>query len=254
MHLPRVLTIPLRGGILGATNTAKGGRGMRYGIICSMPEELEGILAELAQPTKQVAYGMEFYQGTLGGTELVCTLCGIGKVNAALGAAILIERFKPDAVVNSGVAGGIAPGLKPLDVVVAQSFCQHDIDTTALGDPLGLISTINVTYLPTDTALSARLEKAGEAAGIHTLAGVVASGDQFVADDTRKAFIRKTFNAVAVEMEGGAVAQICYRMGVPFAAIRSISDCEGAAMDYTMFKPIACEHATFVLLNALRGR
>ena len=129
-----------------------------------------------------------------------------------------------------------------MDVAVSDGVIEHDMDTSPLGDPVGLISGINIVKIPASTALADTIEKAAAALGKKTLRGVIASGDQFIADSAKKAYIRDTFDAIACEMEGAAIGHVCYVNGVDFAVIRCISDnadSEAGSMEY----PELCRHA-----------
>ena len=122
------------------------------------------------------------------------------------------------------MAGGLSPNLKLGEVAIASQVCQHDMDTSGVGDPKGLISGINKVFIDADPLWVAKAEKAAQKLGIHTETGVIASGDQFVCDTDRKAWIRDFFRAEAVEMEGAAIGQVCFVNEIPFVVIRSISD------------------------------
>jgi adenosylhomocysteine nucleosidase len=158
----------------------------------------------------------------------------------------MILRYQPCLILNSGVAGSLSASLTIGDIAVAESLVQHDMDTSALGDPVGLISGINIVHLPCDEAASARLAKcAASLEGVSVKRGVIASGDQFMSDGEKKRRIADTFGAVACEMEGAAIGQVCYVNAVPCAVMRAISDGgdEAAAMDYPTFAKMAAERA-----------
>jgi adenosylhomocysteine nucleosidase len=216
------------------------------GIIAAMKIEAEGILRRMTDVTAETVSGVTFSSGKLHGVPCVVAVCGIGKVFAALCAQTMILRYQPCLILNSGVAGSLSASLTIGDIAVAESLVQHDMDTSALGDPVGLISGINIVHLPCDEAASARLAAcAASLEGVSVKRGVIASGDQFMSDGEKKRRIADTFGAVACEMEGAAIGQVCYVNAVPCAVMRAISDGgdEAAAMDYPTFAKMAAERA-----------
>ena len=154
----------------------------------------------------------------------------------------MILRYGVTALLNTGVAGGLAKGLTVGDVVLADFVVQHDMDTSALGDPVGLISGLNIVKIPADKALLDTLSAAAKATGLNTLVGTVASGDLFVARDEDKARIAAQFDAAACEMEGAAIGQVAYTNGVPFAVLRAISD-GGDGMEFSQFVGLAAKRS-----------
>ncbi len=224
---------------------------MTIGIIAAMQMELDGLKTVMADAVTETVSGMEFVRGRIAGKNVVAVVCGIGKVFAAMCAQTLILKYAPDAVLNIGVAGAVGPGLRVLDLVVADRVCQHDLDTSPLGDPVGMVSGVNLVYFPADPGLSGALLRAAAGCGYSAVAGTVASGDQFVADPARKEQIHTLFGAAAVEMEGGSVAQVCAVNAVPFAVLRCISDGDGGGMDYETFAPRAARQSIDVVLRFL---
>ncbi len=215
------------------------------GIIGAMQIEIEGLKREMTEVTTEVVSGVSFTRGKLGGREVVCAVCGVGKVFAAIAAEAMILRYDPCALLNTGVAGGLADGLVVGDVVIADAVVQHDMDTSPLGDPVGLLSGINIVKIPTDERLREALMKASERLGLVPHVGLVASGDQFIAADAQKSRIRAQFDAAACEMEGGAIGHVAYVNGVPFAVLRAISD-GGDGMEFTEFVSLAAARSVAV--------
>lgn len=216
------------------------------GIIGAMKIEVETIKSLMQDKQSEVISGVEYVTGTLHGKKIVTAVCGIGKVAAAMCAQTMILKYAPDRIINTGVGGSLSEKLAIGDVAVAESLVQHDMDTSPLGDPVGLISGINVINMPCDPKVVETLEKCVEGLdGIKALRGVIASGDQFIADPAKKDFIRSNFNAVVCEMEGASIAQVCYTNGVPFGVVRAVSDCaDGSShMDYGEFLPMAAANA-----------
>lgn len=228
---------------------------MEFGIIAAMQKEAAGLLEKMQDKTETVIGGVTYTAGTLCGHTAVVAVCGVGKVFAALCAQTMILRFAPQCIINTGVAGSLSTALSIGDLVIADGAVQHDMDTSAIGDPVGLLSGINKIVLPTDRALTERLKAAAAAVGAVAHGGIVATGDRFVADAAEKRRIVDTFGAVACEMEGGAVAQACFVNGVPFALVRAISDDASgkAQVDYPVFADAAAKNSIALLCAALGG-
>ncbi|MBQ9849298.1 MAG: 5'-methylthioadenosine/adenosylhomocysteine nucleosidase [Clostridia bacterium] len=216
------------------------------GIIGAMKIEVETIKTLMENKKSEVISGVEYVSGTLHGKEIVTAVCGIGKVAAAMCAQTMILKYAPERIINTGVGGSLSENLAIGDVAVAESLVQHDMDTSPLGDPVGLISGINVINIPCDEKVVGTLINCVESlGGIKALRGVIASGDQFIADAAKKEYIKSNFNAVVCEMEGASIAQVCYTNGVPFGVVRAVSDCaDGSShMDYGEFLPMAAANA-----------
>lgn len=215
---------------------------MLTGIIGAMSVETDALKAMVTDPVRETVSGIEFVKGTIHGKDVVIAGCGIGKVFAALCAQTMILRYGVDQLINTGVAGGLSPTLHLLDVAISTAVVQHDMDTSPLGDPVGLISGINRVELPASAPLGQRIAKAAASLGKYYEFGVIASGDQFIADPTRKDAITETFGAIACEMEGAAIGQVCYVNGVDFVILRAISDHasdEAGSLEY----PELCQKA-----------
>ncbi len=224
------------------------------GIICAMEAEAKDIIAAMTETKEETISSVTYVSGNVGGKSCVVAVCGIGKVFAALCAQTMILRYSPSLIINCGVAGGLSPELSICDIAIATSLVQHDMDTSAIGDPKGLISGINIINLPCDPEANARLKKCAEEE-VNTVFGVIASGDKFMSDNAEKEEIRNTFNAIACEMEGAAVGQVCYVNNVPCCVMRAISDGgdENASMDYPTFAGIAAARAARVILKFLEN-
>ncbi|MBQ6622899.1 MAG: 5'-methylthioadenosine/adenosylhomocysteine nucleosidase [Mogibacterium sp.] len=231
------------------------------GVLCAMDIELADLLASLEDPEVIEKAGYRFYEGTIGGSPIVLVKCGIGKVNAARGTQMLIDLFEPAAILNSGIAGGIGPGLHVGDIVIGTEFVQHDFDVTAFGHAKGFLCTDERDDEPTvfraDPEIVRRLRCAAEdlaaAGGRSVHEGRIASGDQFIASLEAKAEIAGLFGAVAAEMEGAAIAQTAAYAGVPFAVLRVISDLgDGTAPEsYETFEHEAADLSAAVICRYL---
>ena len=222
---------------------------MRIGIIGAMQMEVDALQAAMNQPVSESVSGITFVRGSIGRHEIIAAVCGIGKVFAAMCAQTMILRYQPQGIINIGVAGTVTSGLKVLDIAVADNVCQHDMDTSPLGDPVGLISGINQIYFPADKALAQAIGAAADKLGIRHTTGTIASGDQFIHTQEKKTWIHETFNAIAAEMEGGSIGHVCTVNNVPFAVLRSISDGDGGAMDYATFAEKAAVVSSEVVLE-----
>lgn len=206
-----------------------------------MQIELDRIKAALVGAHSETVGSIEFTAGTLHHKKVVCAVCGVGKVFAAMCTQTMILHYHPEFIINSGVAGGLTDSLRVFDTVIADSVVQHDMDTSAVGDPVGMISGINMIYIPCDEKVRDTLKAASEAAGAHCVCGRIASGDIFVTDSESRENIKKTFGAAACEMEGAAVGQVCYVNKVPFGILRTVSDNGNAAEDYPSFVKAAAD-------------
>ena len=224
------------------------------GIIAAMNVEMESLRSHIENPVTEVISGIRFVRGMLEGKEVVTAVCGIGKVFAALCAQTMILHYTPDRIINTGVAGTLTDKLDIGSIAVSSAVVQHDMDTSPLGDPVGLISGINKVELPADRLMSGQLSACAKIMGIKTETGVIASGDQFVASAERKAFIVDRFKAIACEMEGAAIGQVCYVNKVPFCVLRAISDsADGSShMDYPTFVKMAAEQSVALMRRFLR--
>jgi adenosylhomocysteine nucleosidase len=161
----------------------------------------------------------------------------------------MILTFRPELIVNVGVGGTLTDKLSVTDIAIADALVQHDMDTSPLGDPVGLISGINIVEIPCDKTISSLIETAAAELNIRTARGVIASGDQFIASATQKTRIIENFGAIACEMEGAAIGQVCYVNHVPVAVVRAISDsADGSAeLSYGEFTKVAAENSAKVL-------
>lgn len=208
---------------------------MIIGVIGAMQMEVDALQEQMENSRVESVSGIDFVCGNIKGKDVVVAKCGIGKVFAAICAEALILRFNVDMVINIGVAGSLTRDLGVLDVAVASNVVQHDMDTSPLGDPVGLLSGINMILLPADEKMVDLLCQCLKDRNINYKKGNIATGDQFIADANQKRRLSQDFEAIAAEMEGGSIGHVCYVNKVPFAVLRSISDSDGGAMDYQTF-------------------
>ena len=229
---------------------------MTLAIVSAMHEELSAVLALMPDEHQVVAGGRTFWRGSLHGREVVCVLSRIGKVAAATTATALVERFGVRAIVFTGVAGGLAPGVHVGDVVVADSFLQHDLDVSPLF-PRYEVPLYGTSRFDTDGPLTQRLVAAVGTAlpGVRLHRGLVASGDRFVSTSAESRVLQQALpQALAVELEGAAIAQVCRDYGVPYAAVRTISDRadDAAHGDFTRFvQQVASRHSAAIVAALL---
>ncbi|MDA3055466.1 MULTISPECIES: 5'-methylthioadenosine/adenosylhomocysteine nucleosidase [unclassified Campylobacter] len=203
---------------------------MKIAILGAMPEEIEPLLKEL-NPKKIEFANNKFYFANFANHELIIAYSKIGKVNSALTATLMIEKFGAQKLLFTGVAGALKNGFKIGDLLYATKVVQHDLDITAFGHPYGFVPESPI-FVETDENLNKIATKVAANLGINLKNGIVASGDQFVCDESRKSWIERTFDASAVEMEGASVAQVCHALHTPFFMLRAISDEAGSKAEF----------------------
>ena len=210
------------------------------GIIGAMDVEVAS-LKEAANITKTTTIaGMEFCEGRLGGKNVVIVKCGMGKVNAGICAHTLIHDFGCEAIINTGVAGSLDARIDIGDIVVSTDAVQHDYDVEAIGFQKGEIPYTGLYAFPADETLRAAAVEAvkNAAPDVHVFEGRVCSGDQFISTKEQKDKIISDFGGLCCEMEGAAIAQVCYLNNTPYVVIRAISDKpdETELVDYPVFE------------------
>lgn len=209
---------------------------MTIGIIGAMELEVNLLQKELQNSEKIERYGFSFYSGTIGNHKVIVLLSGIGKVSASVGTSLLISMFSPDLIINTGVAGGLKNS-KVYDIIIASEVKHHDVDVTDFGYALGQQAQMPEQFLPNEIWVERALKNCQKYSDA-VYKGMVVSGDQFINNPNKKAWIETHFpQALAVEMEAAAIAQTCYIMKIPFLLIRAISDTanEGNVVSYETF-------------------
>lgn len=235
---------------------------MKIGIISAMDSEHRQLANRLSQKKESGEDRFRYVEGRLGRNEIVLTQCGIGKVNAAVGSAELIRRHRPQCIVSTGVAGGIAACLRVGDVVASDRLVYHDVYCGNDGTRYGQVQGMPLYYEASPELLHHALglnEGAGLESRIH--AGLICTGDRFVEDTDELASIRRHFpEGMAVDMESAAIAQTCFIYGVPFLSFRIVSDTPGAHDDnfaqYCDFWSTMAERSfrtTWAFLESLGG-
>ena len=223
---------------------------MKIGLQFAMPAEFHALPGAKELEAFETVSGVPFYEAAPG---IIACAGGVSKVNAAMAAEILCLKYGVDMIVNAGVAGCLTE-LPTGSLVVAEDFVQHDVDTSPLGDPGGLVSTVNRVIFPTSELEKARA--AMDKVGLPYRTGLVATGDIFVNHCDRAHWIHDTFHPLLCEMEGGAVAQVCWRNEVPFMSLKSVSDCVMEDHDFFFNFPTAMKDLNRVVMafvDALEG-
>lgn len=223
---------------------------MTIGIIGAMDEEIALLIENIEQKKYEKVAHCEFIQGQMCGIDVVLLKSGIGKVNAAMATTIMHERFHPEYVINTGSAGGYTSDLNVGDIVISEAVVQHDVDVTGFDYEYGQIPGMP-TYFKADERLVDQVEFVIDSMQIAYRKGIIATGDMFMSDPKRVSFVKETFpDMVAMEMEAGAIAQVCYQYNIPFVIIRSLSDIAGkeAPMSFDAFLNVAAKHATEVIV------
>ena len=208
---------------------------MTIGIIGAMETEVTYLRSKMNTVTVNEICSMEYRLGTIDGCahNIVLVKAGMGKVSAAVCTQVLIDRFGVDCVINIGVAGSLVPELKVGCVAISEDTVYHDVDSSAIGDEPGFVSGIDMKYFPCDEKLISVALNACANLGLYAIKGRIASGDQFIANNSVKERIVSLFNAVCCEMEGAAIAHTCYLNKVPVVIVRTISDGADDASDNT---------------------
>lgn len=201
---------------------------MKIAIIGAMEEEIALLRENIEDRTQETIAGCEFTFGKMRGADVILLLSGIGKVNAAMSTTILLEKYKPDCIINTGSAGGYNPVLNVGDAVISTEVRHHDVDVTAFGYEYGQVPQLPAAFSADERLIAAALSAANEIDDFQVEKGLIATGDSFMEDPARVEFVRTKFQDLqAVEMEGAAIAQVAYQFQVPFVVIRSLSDIAG---------------------------
>ena len=225
------------------------------GIIGAMADEVALLQKEMKAEEIIEKVGMRFHKGQLCGKDVVVVQSGIGKVNAALCAQILVDVFQVEILINTGIAGSLDAQIDIGDMVISTDAVQHDMDTTIFGDPLGQVPNMDTFSFPADEKLVELARKVNEETNpdIQTFTGRIVSGDQFISSKEIKEHLVSTFGAKCTEMEGAAIAHAAYLNKVSCVIIRAISDKadNSAEMDYPTFEKMAILHSSRLVKGLL---
>lgn len=226
------------------------------GIIGAMEEEVAQLQKEMEAVEIREIASMKFFKGRLENQEVVVVQSGIGKVNASICATLLIQEYKIEALIHTGIAGGLKEGIRIGDMVVSTDSVHHDMDATAFGEEAGQVPRMKVLAFPADEKLGRLAFTSNEKANpeIQTFMGRIATGDKFVSSQEDKAFLLHQFQADCVEMEGAGVGQVAYLFQVPYVIVRAISDQadSNASVDFPTFEKQAILHSVNLVKEMLR--
>ena len=217
------------------------------GIIGAMEDEVAELKKSMEIEEVVSAASLSFFRGKLSGKEVVVVRSGIGKVNAAVCAQILVDRFGVDVIINTGIAGSLDAAIDIGDIVISTDAVEHDMDASTFGDPVGQIPQMDTFSFPADEKLVKLAKEVNEKANpdIRTWTGRIVSGDQFVSSSEKKEQLISLFDAKCTEMEGAAIAHTAYLNKISCVIIRAISDKadNSASVDYPAFEAAAIRHS-----------
>jgi adenosylhomocysteine nucleosidase len=228
---------------------------LRIAIIGAMEEEVHILRDKIEISDTITIANSEFTIGRLEDKEVVLLKSGIGKVNAAIGTTILLEKFNPDLVINTGSAGGYDADLNVGDLVVSSEVRHHDVDVTAFGYEYGQVPGLPAAFIGDEKFADLTVNVANKVLDQQVKKGLIVTGDSFMNDPVRVDFVRGKFdNLIAVEMEAAAIAQVCHQFNIPFVVIRALSDIAGKESDvsFDAFIHTAALHSTKLILEVLK--
>jgi len=227
---------------------------MKVGIIGAMEQEVAILKNALSNCMEQKEGGCTFFTGQINGVEVTLLQSGIGKVAASVGTAILLSRYAPEVIINTGSAGGFDPSLNLGDIVISTEVRHHDVDVTAFGYEMGQMAGQPAAFMADKTLITIAEKAIEKKEGQHSVRGLVCTGDAFICSDEKKQVIRKYFpTVIAVEMEAAAIAQTCHQFSVPFVVVRAISDVadKESPMSFDEFLPLAATHSSEMVFNMI---
>ncbi len=226
---------------------------MKIGIIGAMDEEVRILKEKMNNVEKSVIAGCEFYQGELNGRQVILTKSGIGKVAAAVATTLLLEKFQPNTIINTGSAGGYDSSLNVGDLVISTEVRFHDVDLTVFGYEIGQMAQLPPAFSANEKLINIAEQAAQSLTSLNTIKGLICTGDIFMSDPEKAEIARQNFPAMAAcEMEAAAIAQVCYQFKVPFVIIRSLSDIAGktSEISFEQYLPTAAKNAS-ILVEAI---
>ncbi|RPJ67871.1 5'-methylthioadenosine/adenosylhomocysteine nucleosidase [Alteromonas sediminis] len=229
---------------------------MKIGILGAMDQEVSLLKQSLENVTVSEYAHLAFYAGTLHGVEVVVVKCGIGKVAASVATTVLIDRFAPDFVVNTGSAGGFDTSLQIGDLVIGSGVQHHDVDVTHFGYALGQVYGMPDIYPCDERLIIAAEEAAEDVLHVTSKRGLICTGDQFIGCDEAAERLRNLIPAMAaVEMEGAAIGQTCFMLDTPFLVIRSLSDIAGvtSTVSFKSYLETAAKHSAELVMGMVKS-
>jgi adenosylhomocysteine nucleosidase len=229
---------------------------IKIGIIAAMEEEAAGLIQKMTERSEEKIGAFTYHAGLIEGQSVCLLQCGIGKVNAAVGTAVMISRWSPSYILNTGSAGGFHSNLTIGDIVLSDEVIHHDVDASVFGYEAGQVPGMPVTYKGDRKLLSCALNQKPDDPTVHLISGVIASGDSFISKEDQISRIQTVFPQVAAcEMEAAAVAQTCHLFGTAFLIIRSISDVVGDTdnhISFDEFLPIAARNSIDIVVKIIK--
>ena len=227
---------------------------MKYGIIGAMEEEIDYLQQQMTEQKKHQVANSIFIEGTIANQDVVLLQSGIGKVNAAMATTILMERFQPTIVINTGSAGGFAKELEVGDIVISSEVVHHDVDVTGFNYELGQVPGMPTAFSADESLIKQVRQILGDY-DIRNEIGLIGTGDVFMNQPEKIQAVLDCFpNMLAAEMEGAAIAQVCHQYDTPFVIIRALSDIAGveSSMTFNEFLTIAAKNAANLILKLIK--
>jgi adenosylhomocysteine nucleosidase len=229
---------------------------MKIGIIGAMAEEIEDLKLRMGEFLTEERAGFTFFSGKLFNEDIVLLLSGIGKVNAAMGTTLMIERFNPDCIINTGSAGGFSDNLSIGDVVISTEVRHHDVDATVFGYEYGQVPRMPAAYIPNSVLINMAEKAVEKLDDVETSKGLIATGDSFMHKDEHIHAVREKLPSImAAEMEAAAIAQCCHNFELPFVIIRAISDIAGDKdnqIEFQDFLKIAAVNSAVMVMEIIK--
>ncbi|HEO8419812.1 MAG: 5'-methylthioadenosine/S-adenosylhomocysteine nucleosidase [Niallia sp.] len=225
---------------------------MKIAIIGAMEEEVTLLREKITNKKERTIVGFQFIEGQLFEKDVVLLRSGIGKVNAAMSTTILLQTFKPDYLINTGSAGGLNPELEVGDVVISNEVRHHDVDATIFGYEYGQVPQMPASFKANEKLMDIAEQSAKEIGNHAVVTGLITTGDSFINQPEKAAFIKSKFgNLQAVEMEAAAIAQVAHQYNIPFVIIRSLSDIAGkeSHLSFDQYLEIAAVHSANLVIG-----
>lgn len=227
---------------------------MTIAIIGAMEQEVAILKQQIQNRIETNIADFTFFSGQLNNQDVVLVQSGIGKVASTIATTLVIERFSPKYVINTGSAGGFDPELKVGDIAVGNELVHHDVDVTAFNYQFGQVPGMPATFSADEKLIEVAQTCITKLEGITSKVGLIATGDSFMSDPERINQTRERFpSMLAVEMEGAAIAQACYQLKTPFLVIRSLSDIAGqeSPMSFDAYLELASKNSSKLMLDIL---
>ncbi|WP_321410391.1 5'-methylthioadenosine/S-adenosylhomocysteine nucleosidase [Tolumonas auensis] len=228
---------------------------MKIGIIGAMEPEVAILREQISNMETLSIAGCEFYRGELAGHDVILTRSGIGKVAASIATTILLDRYAPDCVINTGSAGGFDPELRVGDVVISDEVRHHDVNVTAFGYEPGQLPQQPAAFISDSKLIEVATQVMHQLPELQSRIGLICTGDQFMCDPDHIEQVRQTFpSMMAAEMEAAAIAQVCHQFKVPFVVIRSLSDIAGteSPSSFEEYLEVAAKNSSAMIVAMLK--